>query len=171
MAIAMHIYMTTFCRAHIDSYAVLRRKDMDQALEFRANHFSTRDRFQIRLNHGNQPVDDVKEATAALGAKVASKTAVAGAASAIEDAANKALDAVETLLFGQLGGADAVLRDDRSALDRLRADAGLDPRPRVAPPAPHDPIEDARRQLDEMKRELADKRSSVPSPEPRKKTL
>lgn len=114
------------------------------------------------------PVDDAKKAVATAAAVAAAKTAVASTAIALESGANSALDAVETLLFGKVGGAAEALDDERSALDRLRAQAGLEPKAVIPAIAAEDSLALARQQLEILKRERAAKSSFGESPAPEK---
>lgn len=95
------------------------------------------------------------------------------AAEALEQAANRALDAVERLLFGKVGGAEEVLRRETAVdpLDRLRAEVGVSP-PAAPEPPREDPEAEARRQLEELKRQRAEARAAPPAEPPEiKKTL
>lgn len=113
------------------------------------------------------PVDEAKAAIAAAAASAAVKSA----ATSLESGANQALDAVEKLLFGKVGGAAESLDDNRSALDRLRAQAGLEPSS-TAPARPvEDPVAVARAQLDELKKARNASRDAEPETTPNKKTL
>lgn len=95
--------------------------------------------------------------------KAAVEAAASAAASAAADAATRAghgvLDAIETLLFGKVGGAEEAIRAEEGVdpLARLRADAAkadaLRAEVQAADPAPprEDPEAVARRQLEALK--------------------
>lgn len=90
----------------------------------------------------------VEEAT-----RKAAEQAAKDAAAAVGKAADSALDAVETWLFGKVGGAEEAVKKDAmlDPLERLRAQYGEAPPP-AAPPK-LDPVEEARKQLEELKRQ------------------
>lgn len=89
----------------------------------------------------------VEEAT-----RKAAEQAAKDAAAAVGKAADSALDAVETWLFGKVGGAEEAVKKDAmlDPLERLRAQYG-----EARPPEPPkvDPVEEARKQLEELKRQ------------------
>lgn len=127
------------------------------------------------------PTDDPKDlplheklaAEAAAAAARRSVEAMArGAADAVGKAADGALDVVEKMLFGRVGAAEEAVRREQGAdpVERLRAQYGLEPReggtlPPGSPPVKEDPVEEAKRQLAELKRKRAEPPAEV------KKTL
>lgn len=113
------------------------------------------------------PVDEAKAAIATA----AAIGAVKSAASSLESGANQALDSVERFLFGKVGGAAEALDDERTALDRLRAQAGLEPRSNLPEPPVEDPVALAKAQLDELKKAHDAKRDAIPTKTANKKTL
>ncbi|MFZ5477416.1 MAG: hypothetical protein ACOZNI_11640 [Myxococcota bacterium] len=72
----------------------------------------------------------------------------------LANAADGALDALEEILFGKVGGAAEVLAREEAAdpLDRLRAQYAKGAPPSPAPPKA-DPEAEARKQLEELKRQ------------------
>ncbi len=95
-----------------------------------------------------------------------------GAADAVGRAADGALDAVEKMLFGKVGAAEEAVKREQIAdpVERLRAQYGLGPRdggalPGAPAPPKQDPVEEAQRQLAELKRKRAEPPAEV------KKTL
>lgn len=111
----------------------------------------------------------VADRLSAEAAKLAAEKAVNRAVSAVEGMAHGVLDDVERLVFGSVGGAQAVIDAESQggdALERARAAHGLQP---TAPPAApkEDPLERARAQLAEMKA----RRAPPPDEPERKKTL
>ena len=100
----------------------------------------------------NDPAATVR----AEAARLAAEASLAAARGGLERTADGALDAVEKLLFGKVGGAAEAVRAESSAdaLERLRAQY-RDPAtggPAVAPPPSREEAEaEARRQLAELK--------------------
>ena len=135
------------------------------------------------LGRGNKrmPTDDPKDPTlheklAAGAAAAAARTSVEamarGAADAVGKAADGALDAVERMLFGKVGAAEEAVKREQMVdpVERLRAQYGLGPReggaiPTGNPAVKEDPVEEAKRQLAELKRKRAEPTAEV------KKTL
>jgi hypothetical protein len=76
--------------------------------------------------------------------------------SAVAEAADKALDAVERLLFGKVGGAEEAVRreSDVDALERARARLGAETPP-AGPSRREAAAEAARLELEELKRQRA----------------
>lgn len=110
-------------------------------------------------------------------ATAAQKTAEAmarGAMAAVGKAADSALDAVERLLFGKVGGAEEAVAREQTAdpVDRLRAQYGLGKKPTETAPVKVDPADEARRQLEELKK-ARDTQAPPSGAEPteRKRTL
>lgn len=109
--------------------------------------------------------------------RASAEAAKAAVVSGLEAAATGALDAVERLLFGKVGGAEEAVRREESAdpLERLRAQYGsAEPQSAAATPkntAPkEDPNEVAIRQLADLKRARAERLAAAEAGEI-KKTL
>lgn len=107
---------------------------------------------------------------AAAAARRSAEAMARGAMDAVGKAADGALDAVEKLLFGRVGAAEEVVKREQTAdpVERLRAQYGLGPREgkaEVAPPTKPDPVEEARQQLEALKKARAEPPAEV------KKTL
>ena len=109
---------------------------------------------------------------AATAARRGGETMARGAADAVGKAADGALDAVERMLFGKVGAAEEVVKREQivDPVERLRAQYGLDAReaggaPVNVAPAKPDPVEEAKRQLAELKKKRAEPPAEV------KKTL
>lgn len=94
-----------------------------------------------------------------------------GAADAVGRVADGALDAVENMLFGKVGAAEEAVKREQIAdpVERLRAQYGLGPREGGAVPSAlpvkEDPVEEAKRQLADLKKKRAEPPAEV------KKTL
>lgn len=106
-------------------------------------------------------------------AKEAGRAAALSAMAAVETVANSALDAAERFLFGKVGGAAEANERDAGVdpLDRVREAYGVIPPVEAAKPPKLDPVEKARRQLAELKRQRAAAVDSPVEPPERKKTL
>lgn len=122
-------------------------------------------------------LDKLRSEAEARAAEAAVKAAAAQASEAVSRAGTGLLDALETALFGKVGGADAALRKDSatSTLDRLRAQygtAGDEVEEAVQKPAPkvikEDPVAKAKAELERLKAEAA---APGVEPPPIKKTL
>lgn len=110
-----------------------------------------------------------KEAAARAAAEAAAKAAAA----AVGKAADEALDAVETWIFGKVGGAEEVVRREESAdpLERLRAQYGAKDTPKPATrPSREEAEAAAKRQLEELKRKMAQP-APAEGEAPKKKSL
>ncbi|MSQ01766.1 MAG: hypothetical protein EXR71_07720 [Myxococcales bacterium] len=90
----------------------------------------------------------------------------AGAMRAVESAAHAALDGVERILFGAVGGAEDAVREleAESALDRARRHYGVAPAEPTATAHAEDPVARAQKQLDELKRLRAEPADDAPTP-------
>lgn len=113
------------------------------------------------------PEPSLREKAAAEAARVGAEAAVQAAVGAVGKAAHGALDAIENLLFGKVGGAEEQLRKDagKTPLERLRGELG-EPEKQATQPKP-DPLEEAKRQLAELKKQAA----RDDDPPPMKKTM
>ena len=122
-------------------------------------------------------VEKLKSEAELRAAEAAVKAAASSASAAASRAGAGLLDALETALFGKVGGADQVLRKDSATgtLDRLRAQYGAsgdEVEDAMKPAAPKvvkaDPVAKARAELERLKAEAA--APKAPPPEV-KKTL
>jgi hypothetical protein len=109
-------------------------------------------------------VDSLRAAAEKRAAEAAVSAAAASASAALHKVADSALDAVESFLFGKVGGAEEAIRKDaaRSPLERLRAEGGASA-PEVPAPPVEDPVEVAKRQLEALKAA----RNAPPTPRPK----
>ncbi len=120
--------------------------------------------------------DRLAAEAAAAAAQKSVEAMARGAMAAVGKAADSALDAIEKMLFGKVGGADEAVAKEKIAdpVERFRAEYDLGSRPPEAAKKPTklDPAEEARRQLEELKK-ARDTRSEMPLGEPteRKRTL
>ena len=122
-------------------------------------------------------LDKLKAEAEARAAEAAVKAAAEQAGEAVSRAGHGLLDALETALFGRVGGAESELRKEsaRSPIDRLRAQYGASgdeveqaTRPAEPPVVKADPVAKAKAELERLKAAAAAPRTE---PAPVKKTL
>ncbi|GDX82613.1 hypothetical protein LBMAG42_44240 [Deltaproteobacteria bacterium] len=107
-------------------------------------------------------------------AKEAGRAAALTAIAAVETVAHSALDAAERFLFGKVGGATEASERDAGVdpLDRVREAHGVEVSPTRGPaPTKPDPVEEAKKQLAELKKQRAAALDAPTEAPERKKTL
>lgn len=120
------------------------------------------------------PPDDPLDAAKERAAREAGRAAALSAMTAVETVANSALDAAERFLFGKVGGAAEAIERDAGVdpLDRVRAAYGVEaPEEKAPAAAKSDPVEEAKKQLAELKKQRAAAAEAPAEPTERKKTL
>jgi hypothetical protein len=105
------------------------------------------------------PLSELQAEVQRRAVEMAAKQAAGAALEGASRAGHGLLDAVESLLFGEKGGAQKLLEREESAdpLARIRSrhQLGEDSRPAAATaPAAPDPVAEARARLEKMKAEL-----------------
>lgn len=118
--------------------------------------------------------DKLAADAAAAAAQKTAEAMVRGAVAAVGKAAGSALDAVETLLFGKVGGAEeAVAREaEADPVQRLRDQYGVETRAARKKTTEAEKLDEAKRQLDELKKARDANQSTADAPPvERKRTL
>lgn len=111
---------------------------------------------------------------AAAAAQKTAESMVRGAVAAVGKAAGSALDAVETMLFGKVGGAEeAVAREaEADPMQRLRDQYGVETRTAPKKATEAEKLDEAKRQLEELKKVRGAQQATADAPPvERKRTL
>ena len=118
--------------------------------------------------------DKLAADAAAAAAQKTAEAMVRGAVAAVGKAAGSALDAVETLLFGKVGGAEeAVAREaEADPVQRLRDQYGVETRAAPKKTTEAEKLDEAKRQLEELKKARDTPQTAADAPPvERKRTL